>query len=115
MDVLDATTEPPDIRKNNTVLNKTNVNVPWPSLPLSIHLLYTISGGRHFPPKINDNCLPWLQYKSFFYAVNRIQSGKLILSYTHTAIHVELCIEGVKLYASFMMFKGGKYIYIDIL
>ena len=28
---------------------------------------FTISGGRHFLQKINDDCLPWLLDKYFFY------------------------------------------------
>ena len=33
-------------------------------------LCYTISGGGHFPPKINDDCLPWLLSPSLFYALS---------------------------------------------
>ena len=29
----------------------------------------TVSGGRHFPQKINEDCLPWLLFPSLFYEV----------------------------------------------
>ena len=38
-------------------------------------LCYTISGGGHFPPKINDDCLPWLLSPSLFYAIDSLDTA----------------------------------------
>ena len=69
--VHDTTTELPATRSNTTVLNKTHFNVTL-AQPALINLSATqYQGAAIFPPKINDDCLPWLLYKSFFYAFNR--------------------------------------------
>ena len=39
-----------------------------PSPPVSIRLLHNPS-RQPFPPKSNDDCLPWLLYKSLFYVL----------------------------------------------
>ena len=42
---------------------------------LSIRLLDN-PRGRHFTPKINDDCLPWLLDKSFFYDFAQLLYGQ---------------------------------------
>ena len=44
---------------------------------------YTISGGRHFPPKSNDDCLPWLLSPSLFYLKSKNVFYYNIISHKH--------------------------------
>ena len=70
VNVHEATTELPDsvhIIINTTVLNKIHFNVTL-ARPALINCC-TFSVGRNFPPKINDDCLPWPQSPNLFYGL----------------------------------------------
>ena len=73
MNVFNATPELPErvqTNKNNLNFNQnTWYCITGPAI-LYQFVCYTISVGCHFPPKSNDDCLPWLLFPSFFYDCN---------------------------------------------
>ena len=109
------------------MFNKTHVNVTLarPLLINSSATHYTISGGRHFPPKINDDCLPWLLSSSLFYAsfslqtktskvhiskntVNQLVELTLEYSYVCIANILEISFLWGEVFANFLFFAFGR-------
>ena len=78
------------------------------SLTLSRHIgigparlyQFVCSGGRHFPPKINDDCLPWLLSPSSFYG-----SGWKL---TEQSAHDMAAIHWASMYSIYMMYPCNK-------
>ena len=73
-----ATELPNNIKDEARLLYCSHQN--WKADPtrLDQFVYYTISGGCHFPQKINDDCLPWLLDKSFSMYGPHIEGEKIV-------------------------------------